>query len=186
MIVEDWPEVKFVKSSHVHDFRTHVFKDGTEVSVDGGYDYIKRAYPSEKSGYGTKWIEYNLDDAEPFNVIKGKLLWGTRGKDGKQPLKYVRFIDCESEHLQSILDYTGYGKGKELSKIQKDVIKSILYDRNRGCIPETIIHKSIRPVWIHRKTRCGVPLTKENSRTRWYNVTCRECLSKRNIDSDFE
>ena len=33
-----------------------------------------------------------------------KLVWGTRGKDGDQPLKYVLLKDCETDHLEAILD----------------------------------------------------------------------------------
>lgn len=30
-------------------------------------------------------------------------LWGTRGKDGKQPLQYKLLIDCDTDHLEAIL-----------------------------------------------------------------------------------
>ena len=30
-------------------------------------------------------------------------LWGTYGKSGRDPIKYVRLCDCETDHLQNIL-----------------------------------------------------------------------------------
>jgi hypothetical protein len=186
MIVEDWPKYSFLVSSHVHDFQTHEFHDGTSVSVDGGHDYIRRCYPQNYAGYGTKYMEYSLDDTEPFSVIKQKLLWGTRGKDGFQPLKWVRLIDCDADHLQAILDYP-YTVNKRLSPLYKEVIKDILANDKHVVVkpPKRFIHKAARPKYhFMNPTVCAnMNLSDADahkySRTRWTNVTCPDCLKKR-------
>jgi hypothetical protein len=201
MIVEDWPEVSFLVSSHVHDFKTHTFHNGMSVSVDGGHDYIRRCYPPKLAGYGTKYMEFNLDDTEPFHTIKHRLLWGTRGLDGHQPLKWVRLMDCTSDHLQAILDYP-YPTNKRLSSLYKKVIKDILakdkhvmYKSNickrkvAWITPKFYIHKAFRPKHqFMNPTLCVANLSDQDShrlsRIRWTNVTCPACLSKR-IHNDF-
>ena len=124
-ITENHPEEYFLVSSHRHDYVTYTFKNGKSVSVDGGSGeggYLRRAY-TDKLDYGTLWMEWNVDDKEPLSAIKEKLLWGTYGKDGKSPLKYVLLKNCETEHLQLIL------KQPKLGKLYSKVIKSILKDR---------------------------------------------------------
>lgn len=50
--------------------------------------------------------------------------WGTRGKDGKDPVKFVKLIDCEDEHLEAILT-TQFA----LSQGYKLIIETILQIR---------------------------------------------------------
>lgn len=58
-----------------------------------------------------------------IEVAKRLAEWGTYGYDGKQPLTYVRLIDCSTDHLKAILRQVGglsdYGV----------IINSILKDR---------------------------------------------------------
>ena len=44
-------------------------------------------------------------DNEPFESSMKKLLWGTYGKSGKDPLKYVKLFECETDHLNNIIKY---------------------------------------------------------------------------------
>ena len=134
-ITENHPEEFFLVSAHRHDYNTYTFKNGNTISVDGGNEYIRRGgcnpIPSKHSkaneqflnGYATDWIEWCIDSGEPFDVIKSKLLWGTRGKDGKSPLKYVLLCKCETEHLEAIL------KTQVLSPAYAKVIKSLIRER---------------------------------------------------------
>ena len=57
-----------------------------------------------------------------FRQRKKKLVWGTYGKDGKQPLKWAKFIDCEDDHLKAILKI-------RVSDLYKKVIETILEER---------------------------------------------------------
>lgn len=184
LIVDEWPTQKFLVSSHVHDYRTYIFKDGSQVSVDGGNDYVRRGHSTNglASQYGVTWMDYSLDNTEPFSVIKHKLLWGTRGKDGKQPLTYVRLIDCTSEHLQAILDYP-YPPNKVLSPLYVEVIKDILATDRKVVVkpPKRLIHKGKRPLYkqINPALRQIESKSRPVCRTRWAKVTCPECLRRR-------
>lgn len=61
-------------------------------------------------------------------VAKRQAMWGTFGKKGKGPMRWVRLVGCETEHLQAILNnvpgvpYSDYGI----------IIRSILEDRNEA------------------------------------------------------
>lgn len=55
---------------------------------------------------------------------KKKMLWGTYGKPRKKRVKWVKLIDCTTEHLQAILK-TQY----QLDSTFKTIIQSILQDR---------------------------------------------------------
>lgn len=54
---------------------------------------------------------------------KNLAMWGTYGKSGKDPLRWVRLVDCSTDHLQSIL------KTQRLSSDYFFLIWSILKDR---------------------------------------------------------
>lgn len=43
-----------------------------------------------------------LNDAE-IEKYKYTVKWGTYGKNGNEPLRWVRLIDCSSEHLVNII-----------------------------------------------------------------------------------
>jgi hypothetical protein len=59
-----------------------------------------------------------------FDVEKRKhSVWGTRGKDGKSPLKFVLLEECDSDHLVNILEHT------HASPERRNIIKQILADR---------------------------------------------------------
>jgi hypothetical protein len=88
----------YIKSLHVHDFVSYTTKKGKSVAVDGGCDYLKRSYDDK-----TIYQEYSLTEADPIETIREKLLWGTYGKDGKQPLKFKPIKSLEVDHLAAIL-----------------------------------------------------------------------------------
>lgn len=93
-------ENKFLMSKHVHDFVSFVV-DGQQCSIDGGNEYLKRSGSFENMPGIAEW---SLDDSDPFEEIAAKLLWGTRGKDGKDPFRWVPLSECTTEHLRAILN----------------------------------------------------------------------------------
>lgn len=104
----------FIKSEHIHDFICHKFKDGLEICVDGGVgpgSYGRRAGDIYKLIYAEppRYQEYCLSTDDLFEGwITDRLLWGSRGKDGKEPLthrtikEYAHRPDGKN-HLQAIL-----------------------------------------------------------------------------------
>ena len=57
--------------------------------------------------------------------------WGTYGKDGNEPLRWVRLIDCSSEHLVNIiinLHIHGYCHNRPYFDIIKTILKNRQYE----------------------------------------------------------
>lgn len=61
-----------------------------------------------------------------FEQAKRLAEWGTYGKNGNEPLRWVRLIDCSTEHLENILRTQPQIRGH----IYQRIIKSILNDRD--------------------------------------------------------
>jgi hypothetical protein len=94
---------KYFKSAHVHDFVSFEV-DGKTGFIDGGNDYFRAGGIATKQGEvaGIVIDNYRLDENSSILDVFEKLLWGTRGKDGKQPLTYKRIKDLELDHLKAI------------------------------------------------------------------------------------
>jgi hypothetical protein len=67
--------------------------------VDGGNDYLRRNVVREAPAE-----ELSVYSDDPFEIVREAFSWGTRGKDGQQPLKYVALCNLETDHIQAILD----------------------------------------------------------------------------------
>ena len=86
-----------------HDEMWHVVYD------DGSYDRV-----TEKNAKATLQNSTIIDgslaiDESDICMILPYVRWGTCGKDGKQPLEYVRLVDCDDEHLKAILKTQPWG-----------------------------------------------------------------------------
>lgn len=82
-----------------------------------------------------KGIDYSkIDGAEAR--------WGTYGKNGDQPLRWVKLKDCETDHLQAILETQ-----INLDKGYKQTIQEILQARNAP-VPEFSLDKCRQ--WMNR------------------------------------
>lgn len=77
-------------------------------------------------------INFNTEDLNEWIVkmcefagipVMDEVLWGTYGKSGKEPLRYVKLCECSTEHLNEIL------KIGELSLVVKLCIQKILKER---------------------------------------------------------
>jgi len=97
---------------------THDYEEYKGYSVDGGTDYSLISIPEDKTLDDIESLE--IYDDEPIESMMKKLLWGTYGKDGNQPLKYVKLFECETDHLHNIL------KSQRISDYYKSVINYIL------------------------------------------------------------
>lgn len=106
-----------VTSRNVHDYS--ICGCENHVGVDGGGEYFKCS-PGE--GNTSESLQLYVDT--PFDEIKVKLIWGTYGVDGDEPLKWVKLVDCTSEHLKAILENC-----KGIGFLHRRVILTILGDR---------------------------------------------------------
>lgn len=109
------PDGTILNSVHRHDCQVH---DG--YLVDGGKDYLRSGKPVGKEDA----ISLVLTDHDSIATIEDKLLWGTLGKDGKGPLTFVFLKDCETDHLESILDIPS------ISPLHRYIIGLILEKRD--------------------------------------------------------
>ena len=107
-------EVHYLHSRHCHDYVSFDFGDGSFVFIDGGdinngggyYSrsniYVQEGAPVYRNGW--KIESWNLTNEDSFEKICERLLWGHRGKDGKQPLTKAPLNSFSKEHLQAIID----------------------------------------------------------------------------------
>jgi hypothetical protein len=93
------PDGTILESRHRHDYRSHTDKtNGCTYAVDGGLTYLRRVWEQKD------FIELSVYDTDKFEVIREVFTWGTRGKDGKQPVTYVALKDLTTEHIEAILE----------------------------------------------------------------------------------
>lgn len=87
------PDGTILVSRFRHDYVTHVDKiTGKEYMVDGGLAYQR----SSANGDEVFLCVYDDDDHE---IIREALEWGTYGKDGDQPLTFIKLKDMETSHI---------------------------------------------------------------------------------------
>lgn len=90
------PDGTILTSYNRHDYVTHKDSITKEVlMVDGGTDYLRR-------NIGT-YEELSVYDDGSHITRRSAVHWGTRGKDGKQPLVYKLLKDLDSDHIEAIL-----------------------------------------------------------------------------------
>ena len=87
-------EVSYIQSFRRHDYMVHTFKDGSTIFVDGGCqgggggDYCRSNGELDRPGKCENWC---LNSNSSFEDCCAKMVWGSRGRDGKSPLKYAPF-----------------------------------------------------------------------------------------------
>lgn len=105
------PDGTILTSRHVHDYQTHIDKNGLEYMVDGGLEYLRRTVHGN-----APYIELSVYDTDPFVIIRQQYERGTRGKDGKEPLHWIALCNMEDDHLKACIQYNEeHGWGKELA-----------------------------------------------------------------------
>lgn len=103
---------KIIISYHRHDYKECGCSNKT--MVDGGTDYIRCG------GVDLNLLEIiSVYDDEPFEKVRQYAYRGSRGKDNKQPLIWIKLCDMEYDHLQAVLDYGG--KEWHLNLIKKEI-----------------------------------------------------------------
>jgi hypothetical protein len=101
------PDGTVLHSRHRHDYVTYTDNNGLEYMVDGGLDYLRRTVHEDDP-----YTEISIFDDDPFDLIRRGFAWGTRGKDGKQPLTFTPICEMNDAWLQAAIDYnTDYGMG---------------------------------------------------------------------------
>lgn len=85
-------------SNHVHDYVECNCDNRT--MCDGGGEYGRHG------GKDLSLVKTNyLYSDAPHEKIREVFTRGSRGKDSKQPLTYIKLKDIDDQYLQSIIDY---------------------------------------------------------------------------------
>lgn len=100
-------------SIHRWDYKSLELPNGSMISVDGGLDYLKGTYQHPEVENLSVWKFDSIEEKA------NKLLWGTRGIDGEQPVVFKPLISLTEEHLEAIL--------KTQLKISKDYKEAITF-----------------------------------------------------------
>ena len=91
------PDGTVLESRHRHDFKQHTdTKSGNTYMIDGGLDYIRTSmYPDQIN------LSVYLEDGH--DKVRKAVTWGTYGKNGDQPISYVKLCDMETDHIKACL-----------------------------------------------------------------------------------
>ena len=87
-------------SQHVHDYVHVELDDGKHMFIDGGTDYRRSGGDLEL--LGTRFIDYSLHTFSSEQDVNDKLVWGTRGKRGDEPLTYRPIRTFTKDHLLAL------------------------------------------------------------------------------------
>jgi len=108
------PDGTILTSYNRHDYVEYRDRLTKEVlMVDGGTDYLRR-------NVGT-YEELSVYDDGTHITRRSAVHWGTRGKDGKQPLVYKPIKDLDLDHIEAILKTQ-----HQISDFYKNVFKEEL------------------------------------------------------------
>lgn len=93
------PDGTVLESRHIHDYVVYVDKITDEqYMVDGGLYYTR----TNVNKVPAKPLYVYLED--DHEVVREAVTWGTRGKDGKSPIKIVKLSEMSTDHIQACLD----------------------------------------------------------------------------------
>lgn len=129
------PDGTYLVSGHTHDFRYHIDANSLYYMRDGGYDYI-RSNP-DYIGDECKGEDLTLMSDDPFELVREKLLWGSYGKSGKEPLHYIRLKDMEEDHIANVIEYlNAHHVGSPVAKWRIEMMREELKYRKIKLIGE--------------------------------------------------
>ena len=100
---------KTIVSHYRHDYKTCGCPN--HASVDGGLDYIRIGAANMN-----KISSLVITTDDPFVVVRQYADRGTYGKNGDQPLHYVKICNISDDWLEAIIKYGGAGWHIDLIK----------------------------------------------------------------------
>lgn len=114
------PDGTVLQSHHRYDYKTHIDAiTGKKYMIDGGLDYIRR------SAWGDEEVLTLYSDSA-HSVQRDCITWGSYGKNGDEPLKYLTIAEMSDEHIKAVLT------------------KCNPYPIIRDCMVEELKHRGVR------------------------------------------
>ena len=90
------PDGTVLVSLNRHDYVTYRDANGKLYMVDGGLAYQRRSANGDEEDLSV----WSNDDHE---TKANHCMWGTYGKDGRQPLRWVSIRDMDSYHISEVI-----------------------------------------------------------------------------------
>lgn len=113
------PDGTELVSEYTHDFKSHKDANGHTYSVDGGKSYSRRLYSVDAPPY-TDNNKYLCDDHE-YN--REWFNWGSYGKDGNSPHRYIKLKDMETDHILAIIGTQDHVQGTYVEELLLEELK---------------------------------------------------------------
>lgn len=112
------PDGTILVSKHRHDYVTHKDKvSGEEYILDGGNSYVITSINKTPAEDLCVW------STDPHGDVREVFLWGTRGKEGNEPLVRKPIKELTTEHINAILATQDQLKGTYVEKIFLDELE---------------------------------------------------------------
>ena len=93
------PDGTWLQSRTRHDYVQYTDANGLVYMVDGGLDY-SRCSVNESAPHIDKCVYTDSPHAEQREAVT----WGTYGKTGQEPLKYLTIAEMDTDHIEAVLD----------------------------------------------------------------------------------
>lgn len=88
---------EILESRHRHDYKTCSCEQST--MIDGGLDY------GRYGGVDLDKVKHlHIYDNAPHELLRDECTWGTYGKNGNQPIRYIKVKDMTNDHIEAILE----------------------------------------------------------------------------------
>ena len=93
------PDGTVLESTHRHDYKTYLDKNGKEYMVDGGLEYVRRNVHDD-----APYEDLSVYTTDGHDIVREVVKWGTYGINGDQPLTYILLKDMNTEHIRACLE----------------------------------------------------------------------------------
>lgn len=111
-------------SRHRHDYSTC---ECESITIDGGFDYLKLDSESPDN-----ISIFQVTELDPFETIRAHIEWGSRGEDGKGPLKFIKLKDMEVTHIENLKQYFKKNNIEASNNIHLFLDKELQYRRENN------------------------------------------------------